>query len=177
VPTKKKRTKAKRSKTAKKRVTAPKRGTKRPKLKVTHGNKEVLMASSPQNNPGADAAPSSCKIKDAGGFQINATDLPVTIQLCEDQQCDPAKSSWFQSVKAYIHDTTTPAPKQPTNITNTTFKLQPLDPNGQYDVQITVGHKPGAYCYVYESCTTSPPVLCAIDTSVEPNGSFTIEVL
>jgi len=135
------------------------------------------MAGAPQNNPGAAALSATCKIKvTASGFQVKASDMPVTIQLCEDLQRHPATSSWLTDAKVYFHATTTLAPNQPTNTTNTTYDLEANPQNKKFDVWTEVGHKPQARCYIYEACTGSP-LLCAIDTSVGPTCVFTIEVL
>jgi hypothetical protein len=139
------------------------------------------MADDPQHNP--TSASGSCKISSGAPmqyFQVQATDMPVTIQLCEDQQRHPAQSSWIETVEVDLSSTETKAQNQPANITNTTFDLgrpENEPENKKYDVWIKVGHKPGAYSYLYEACSDSPALLCAIDTSVGPTCSFTIEVL
>jgi len=126
------------------------------------------MANRPQKKSGNETP---CRIKANPNFQVKSGDLPVTIQLCEDQQLHPATSCWFASVEVKIGGTNTPAQNQPTNMTNTTFRLQKPEDNPvnkNYDVWMKVGHKPNACCYVFESCSDSPPQLCFIDTSVGP---------
>lgn len=185
MPTKKKRTKANRSKTAKKRVTAPKRGTNKPKLKATRGHKEMLMTSGPQNSPGAGVAPGPCKISPNPSwpnFKIKATDMQVTINLCKDATGAAATEVQLVSVIVY-DDTGAPVPSQPTKMTATSFTLDLKKP-GTYDINTTVGPGAGAILgskptvYLYEACSGTPKTqLCVFITSAGPGCSFTLEVI
>jgi len=129
-------------------------------------------------NPGAGAAPVPCKITPdpSGQCEFQAGDMPVTIQLCEDTNRTPATSTRFYKVEMFVHNSMTPAPNQPSELTNTTCKL-PSQPAGCYDVQITVLHTPGAVGYVYEACGNPAFQLCDIDTSNSPNTSFSLRVV
>lgn len=140
------------------------------------------MAQGSSLDPASGIAAGACRISvDSSGqcdFQINAADMPVTVQLCEDKHGIPATSTRFFKITIFFKNSTNPSPNQPAQITNTTCKL-PAQSAGPYDVQITVLHSPNAVGFVYEACANPnfQHQLCDLDTANSPNTSFSLRVI
>jgi hypothetical protein len=124
----------------------------------------------------AGGAPTPCKIArvDPGVFQINATDTPVTLQLCEDTQGNPASTSTINEVDVRQVGTSDPVKNQPTGLTKTKFTL--TLPAAKYVIRLVITPQPGCkYAFLYEACSKPQFWLLALD-AVEPDGPFTLIV-
>jgi hypothetical protein len=130
-------------------------------------------------NPAGGAAAGPCKMTPVSlrAFQIKASDMPVTIKLCENEQGDPAKSTFSTiTVRSLSTNPPTVIKGQPTAVTKTTFTL--TLPVGLYYVGIVVNPFPGsAMAYVYEDCAGSNQ-LTDIQLDVgDLSGYFTLRVV
>lgn len=109
-----------------------------------------------------------------GVFQIRAADMPVTLQLCEDTQGNPAVTSTLNTAIVRQIGSPNPITGQPTNVTKTTFTL--TLPVGSYDVRVVITPLPGfKFAYIFEKCSNPQFWLLAID-AIEPDGHFRLIV-
>jgi hypothetical protein len=126
----------------------------------------------------AMTAVGACKI--SGGYQVNASDMPVTLNLCSDTVGTLATSMDFDSVDVYDSSGSNVA-GQPTSLKSNSFVLTLKA--GTYDVSSTL--KPGAGAgvgtkptlYLYENCKNATLQLCAFITSVSPQAGFRLSVI
>jgi hypothetical protein len=121
----------------------------------------------------------TCKI--SAGFQVNASDMPVTINLCKDTRGTPADPDVeLVTVDVYDSTTGTPIPGQPTSLKSNSFTLKLT--KGAYDINSTVGPGPGAKpngkptVYLYEACNNPTTQLCAFIAG-GPGCGFTLTVI
>jgi len=138
------------------------------------------MAGGAQSNSVPGAAAAACNISpDASGqfdFQVNASNMPVKIKLCEDHSGKPATTSSFNTIEVYVA-LTNPAqkvPGQPTSMTATTASLNLQ--KGSYDVDIALNTLPNSMvAFVYEDCGGLNQLL-RIPTPVKVTGHFSLKV-
>jgi hypothetical protein len=120
----------------------------------------------------------TCKI--SSGFQVKASSMPVTLNLCEDTRSTPATKVQFAAVNVF-DNSGSPVANQPTSLKSNSFDLK-LTP-GAYDINLTVAPASGARSpsrptvFLYEACKNPTTQLCAIVTSVSPGGSFHLSVI
>jgi hypothetical protein len=123
------------------------------------------------------AAGGPCKITRIapGVFQVKQTDMPVTLQLCDDTEADPAQNSTINTVGVRQVGTSTPVKGQPTNITKTTFDIQL--PAATYVIRMVINPLPACkFAYLFEACTNPQFWLMAIDV-IEPDSDFRLIVV
>lgn len=121
-----------------------------------------------------------CKI--SADLQINASDMPVTINLCSDAS-GKTLSTALQFVTVVVSDnvTLTPVSGQPGSRTSNTFTLN-LKP-GKYRIDMAVGPAEGASpsakskAFVFEACNNPMTQLCFFDTAVSSTCAFRLGVI
>jgi hypothetical protein len=117
-----------------------------------------------------------CKIArvSPGVFQIRAADMPVTMQLCEDTQGNPAVTSTINTVIVRQIGTPKPVKGQPTGVTKTAFTL--TLPAATYDIRVVITPLHNCkFAYIFEACSNPQFWLLAIDV-IEPDGHFRLIV-
>jgi hypothetical protein len=139
--------------------------------------KGEIMAGGPQSNPGAGAA--SCKIKPIpSGFQMKASDMPVTINLCSDATGKTLSTAvQFVTVDVFDDVTSAPIPGQPNPKTANTFVLTLKAGKYRIDMVVEALVLPKPKAYVFEACNNPTAQLCFFNTAVSPECAFRLEVI
>jgi hypothetical protein len=120
----------------------------------------------------------ACKISAA--YQVKASDMPVTINLCSDTTGTLATAMDFDAVEVY-DSSGVPVAGQPTTLKSNSFVLNLK--TGTYDISSTLkpgegaGIGPKPTLYLYENCKNATTQLCAFITSVSPQAGFHLSVI